>query len=167
MRKVIFTGPESSGKTTMAKWYSAEIGGVYVPEFARSYLESLDRSYTVEDLKLIAKGQLELMKSATQSGLQPICDTGMLVIKIWAKLKFDFEMDSVNKSIENNPNDLYILCTPDIPWEPDPLREDEHNRRFLFEYYIKTLNELNLSYIVLKGDMENRKKILSALKLPE
>lgn len=167
MQKIIFTGPESSGKTTLSKWYATHIGGTYVPEFARLYLEALNRTYTEEDLRLIAKGQLELMESAVQADKQVVCDTGMLVIKIWAALKFDIQIDQVDSSLVQDFDSLYILCKPDIPWEPDPLREDEHNRDWLFDYYEDFLQRLNLKYVLLEGSLEHRKKVLSELKLPE
>lgn len=167
MQKIIFTGPESSGKTTLSKWYAKHIGSTYIPEFARLYLEALNRSYTAEDLKLIAKGQFELMESKLQSNKPVVCDTGMLVIKIWAALKFDIQIDLVDSSLAEDLDSLYILCKPDIPWEPDPLREDEHNRDWLFEYYEDLLQKLNLKYVILEGGLEHRKKVLSELKLPE
>lgn len=167
MQKVIFTGPESSGKTTMAKWYAEQIGGVYVPEFARIYFQSGNENYDLKDLQNIGRGQLALLESADQFDQQAVCDTGMLVIKTWAELKFDAQLEFVNTSIVQDNLVLYILCKPDIPWEPDPLREDEHSRNELFEHYKMLLNKYQLRYQVLSGTLEDRKKFLLGLNLPD
>lgn len=48
--------------------------------------------------------------------------------------------------------DLYLLCLPDIPWEPDPLRENggEH-RQQLFDAYKNELVKRNLNFIEVGG----------------
>jgi nicotinamide riboside kinase len=167
MHKIIFTGPESSGKTTMSNWFADQIGATYVPEFARLYLEKLERSYDFKDLELIAKGQLELIKAANGSGKRLVCDTGMLVLKIWAELKFDSVINFVDDYIIEDLDSIYVLCKPDIPWEEDPLRENEHDRDKLFVRYEQLLQNLGLKYWVLQGSLEERKKFLLGLNLPE
>ena len=52
--KIAFTGPESSGKTTLAKWLSEELSAVCCDEFARKYLEKKERYYQ-KDLTEIAR----------------------------------------------------------------------------------------------------------------
>ncbi|MBK9566927.1 MAG: AAA family ATPase [Saprospiraceae bacterium] len=42
--KIVFTGPESSGKTTMANWSSDLSGMCLVKEVAREYMEILRSS---------------------------------------------------------------------------------------------------------------------------
>ncbi len=56
---ITIVGPESSGKTTLARQLAGYYTCPLVPEYAREYLERLDRPYSEEDLFLIAKGQLE------------------------------------------------------------------------------------------------------------
>jgi|GEM_PF-135937 len=58
---ITIVGAESSGKTVLAKQLAEALSCVWVPEYAREYLEKLDRSYEFEDLEEIAKGQLNLM----------------------------------------------------------------------------------------------------------
>ena len=90
--KIAFTGPESSGKTTLAKWLSEELSAVCCDEYARKYLEKKD-TYDQKDLTEIAKGQLKEWNKNNESRLL-IADTEMLVIQIWSLLKFlDFMID--------------------------------------------------------------------------
>ena len=55
--RVRVVGPESAGKTTLSKHLAAVIGAAWVPEFARSYLESKQGAVSEQDLPLIARAQ--------------------------------------------------------------------------------------------------------------
>ncbi|MFK8006949.1 MAG: AAA family ATPase [Saprospiraceae bacterium] len=59
-KKIILTGPESTGKSTLARQLAQVYNTVWVPEFARTYLEGLNRPYRGDDLLKIAKGQRDL-----------------------------------------------------------------------------------------------------------
>lgn len=58
---VTIVGAESSGKTVLAKQLAAALSCKWVPEFARAYLEKLDRPYEFEDLESIARGEWDLI----------------------------------------------------------------------------------------------------------
>jgi nicotinamide riboside kinase len=58
---ITVVGPESSGKTTLARELASFYGCPWVPEFAREYLETLGRPYEQGDLEVIAKGQLAVV----------------------------------------------------------------------------------------------------------
>ena len=60
IKKIILTGPESSGKTTLAKQLAERFQTTWVPEFARTYLDNLTRPYREDDLLRIAQGQKDL-----------------------------------------------------------------------------------------------------------
>ena len=50
-------GPESSGKTTLARKLAASYGCPWIPEYAREYLERHGSAYDETDLEKIAEGQ--------------------------------------------------------------------------------------------------------------
>lgn len=66
---ITIVGPESSGKTTLARKLAAYLGCPWVPEYAREYLEGLGRRYEEADLKEIAAGQLEAISRASDGQL--------------------------------------------------------------------------------------------------
>ena len=157
LQKIAITGPESSGKTTLARQLAAHYETAFVPEFARNYLPTLHRDYIETDLLDIAKGQLQLEKEQVAFAKKYLfCDSDMTVIKIWAMEKYQRCDAWILNQNEVNHYDLYLLCAPDIPWESDPLRENSDDRNRLFLLYIKELDMKNAKYIILKGNQQER-----------
>ena len=153
MKRIAFTGPESCGKTTIAKRFAAQVGGVYVEEFARAYLEQRNGEYDESDLLTIAQGQWALWNQ--NNGIL-VADTEMLVLNVWSEVRFGKTNSFIEESLKIQNFDHYFLCYPDIPWEPDPLREHPEQRMELFERYKYELEKMNLPYSILTGDLETR-----------
>jgi NadR type nicotinamide-nucleotide adenylyltransferase len=152
LHRLVLTGPESSGKSTLATALEAHYQEPLVPEFARPYLEQRGPSYGLNDLEEILAGQLALEEMmADQAKQLLICDTGPLVLKIWAEHKFGQCPTSIESAFRERPYALYLLCKPDLPWVPDPLRENPHNRQELFELYLHTLAQYGKNYRVISG----------------
>ena len=136
------TGPESSGKTTLALALAWCLDGYFVAEQARYYLAALGRPYHEDDLPVIWKAQLIAERYARLSGSPFIvCDTGPEVIRIWSEVKYGRCADSVLTACVEREYDLTLLCAPDLPWVYDPLREHpkEDTRWKLFDRYRKLL----------------------------
>lgn len=165
MTKVAIVGPESSGKSTLAGDLGAR-HGLVVEEFARTYLTDIGPAYEEEDLLTIAVAQARAEDVAAlfaeQKGIpRLICDTDLITIRIWSEEKFGRCDPWILEQSEMRHYDLWLLCAPDIPWAPDPLRENPHDRDRLFEVYKATLDALGKPYVVLRGDHEQR--LLDAL----
>mgnify|MGYP006077381029 CR=1 FL=1 len=154
MLKFAFTGPESSGKSTASLWCSDRLSAQHIEEFARAYLAN-SLTYSKEDLDYIA---LEQFKRNTQDAPLVVCDTEMLVMKIWSEEKYKKCSDQIRVLWESQEFDHYFLCKPDIPWEEDPLRENPKDRDRLFSIYENQLKELNLPYSILLGSRHQRQK---------
>ena len=150
MPKIIVTGPESSGKTTLCKALSEHFKIPYSEEFARGFLNELGGNYKKDDLLKIAKGQLNSEEN-TQ-----LLDTDLITIKIWSKYKYGscdkWILDQIER--QKSENRFYLLCKPDIPWQADAQRENPHEREELFEIYKKELEDLGHNYFIVEG--ENR-----------
>ena len=133
MIRIAITGPESSGKTTLCRSLSEHLNVSFVPEFARSYLEKTNGEYDYPDLNKIAMGQLERVKSSNSEVV--ISDSDFSVLEIWSQYKYGSVSAYIQELVKQDLFDLHILCTPDIPWEQDSLRENPDNRDQLFELY--------------------------------
>ena len=160
MRKIVFTGPESSGKTTISQAIAKKYNLPIVEEYARKYLTALNREYIYDDLIEIAKGQLRLEQKKSQNKII-ICDTNLQVLKIWSQIKYNrcdsFILDN------QDPNCFYVLCTPDFKWAYDPLRENKNNRDQLFKKYHEDLLNNKYDFKVIKGSHQKRIKSVSHL----
>lgn len=150
--KIAVVGPESCGKTTLARQLSVLLDGYLVEEFARAYLFQHGPEYSLETLVNINREQLQLEKRALESGKKWIfCDTTPLVIEIWAQEVFGTVPEAISKSHDPQSYDYYLLCAADLPWEPDPLRENPNDRDRLFEVYLNQIKGYRLNYTIVKG----------------
>lgn len=164
MKKVVITGPESSGKTTLAEALAAHVNGGLVREMVRTYFAERTRAtsgYEEAELRTIAQLQLqeeERIAELTEacSGRILVCDTDLITIRIWGEEKFGRSDPWILKRTEQRVYDLWLLCRPDMPWEPDLLRENPNDRDRLFDVYESTLKQLRKPYVVIEGGHEQR-----------
>jgi len=159
MKRIVITGPESSGKTTLCQALAQAFDAPWTPEYAREYLELLPRAYREEDLLRMAREQWRRQQELMQqeSSFFIFCDTGLLVLYIWAAVRFASVDPWIKEKLHNEPADLYLLCRPNIPWESDPLRENPNDRELLFLRYEQTAKELGLPYETITGDSRQQR----------
>jgi len=159
MMRIAITGPESSGKSDLAKALAEHFDTVYAPEFARIYLEKNGADYSFEDLDEICRGQIAEEEKA-MAAAKEIClfDTDMLVLKIWSKYRFGRVSKFVKQSVLLRKYDHYLLCKPDLSWSPDPLRESPspEEREVLFNIYRNELESGNCSHSIVQGQGDER-----------
>ncbi|MEI7597196.1 MAG: ATP-binding protein [Bacteroidota bacterium] len=157
IKRISITGPESSGKSTLSKDLAIHFDTIFNPEFAREYLSVKKTNYTFEDVEYIAKMQLKSENEAINSANNFLfCDTDLLVVKVWMKIKYNKVPAWIDKEIMKKNYDLYLLCKPDIPWEPDPLRESPLIRDELFTVFNEELTKLNCNFIIINGNFAER-----------
>jgi NadR type nicotinamide-nucleotide adenylyltransferase len=155
--RIAITGPESTGKSWLAENLAHAYHTSWVPEYAREYLEKLNRPYTYDDILTIARGQMAAEDSALPTaGRFLFSDTECLVTKIWCDVKYERCHPWIIEQIEQRPYDLYLLCDIDLPWQPDPQREHPHLRQYLFDRYYDELMDRKLPFGVVKGSGEAR-----------
>ncbi|MEO9659668.1 MAG: ATP-binding protein [Maribacter dokdonensis] len=160
--KVVLFGPESTGKTTLSEQLARHYHTVWVPEYAREYLQDKwnNERKTCEphDLLPIAEGQMclenKLAKKATDI---LICDTDLLETKVYSEAYYIGNCDPIlEKYALQNTYDLYLLTYIDIPWEADDLRDKPNEREKMFNYFKDTLEKYGKNFITLKGDKKQR-----------
>lgn len=170
--KIVTYGAESTGKTSLAIALAEYFDTVWVPEFAREYLqEKYDNSGKVcsyDDLMPIAKGQLELEKKQLMKAKKNllICDTNPLQTYYYGKAYFpDFKHPELWELIKKQSYKHYFLTYIDTPWEADDLRDKPDERVEMHELFQQSLEENNLPYTLLKGNKTERlEKAVSVIK---
>lgn len=159
VRRVAIVGPECTGKTDLARFLANHYQTTWVPEFARTYLETLARPYIKEDLTTIAVGQIESENSqAERANRFLFCDTNLVVIKIWSEFKYTSCDPAIIKLMQAQTYDLHLLTDVDLPWEDDPLREHPHKRQELFSLYEAELKNSGTTFTIIRGDYASRRK---------
>ena len=159
MFKIAITGPESTGKSTLAEKLAKHFDVSYIPEYSRTYLENFEGQYTENDVVEIAKKQYELiLKEEDKNPEILIADTEIIVCKIWIEYVFKHPNEMIEDLLRRQDFDLYLLCDIDLPWVYDPLRENPNieERKELFEIYKNTLIKMNVPFGIVRGSDEER-----------
>lgn len=157
IKRIAITGPESTGKSTLSAHLASALNTVWVPEYAREYLEKLGRPYEEPDLLEIAKGQIRAEEDlAKKANTYLICDTDLIVIKIWSEHKYGRCHPWILEQIEQREYALTVLTYIDIPWEDDPMREHPDLRTYFHDLYKSTLTSMGIHFIEAKGDLQQR-----------
>ena len=165
IRKVVITGPESTGKTTLAQQLAHHFNTIWIPEYAREYVENLGNPYVYEDLIKITNIQINKLREVTEKPNQFIfLDTDLIIMKVWFQEAFQNYPEWLHDSIKQRNIDLYLLCATDISWMYDPVRENKGDyRERLFKIYKQELETYGFSYRIITGKNTNR--LQNAIKI--
>ena len=160
--KVVLFGPESTGKTTLSIQLARYYNSVWVPEYARDYLQNKwnneRKTCEPKDLLPIAIGQMQLENTLAQkTDSVLICDTDLLETKVYSEEYYSGTCDPLlEKYALKNTYDLYFLTYIDTPWEADDLRDKPEERQEMFEAFKAALIKYKRPFVLLKGDKKTR-----------
>jgi len=152
---VFVTGPESTGKTVLTSALANHYARPWVPEYARAFIQLLDRPYTWSDVEQIARTQVSQLLT-WQDHFPVFFDTGLIITKVWFEEVYGNTPEWLDHNIRLLGNGIYLLCYPDLPWEPDPVRENPHRREYLFKRYQSAIDDFGYQAIEVRGYEERR-----------
>jgi len=159
--KIAIYGPESTGKTTLAKQLAEHFNTVWIPEFARDFLQKKwDAQQEIcqkEDLLPIAIGQTKLENEGLQKANSILfADTNLLVTKVFSDIYYG-ETDAIlAKAAKKHKYDLFLLTDIDVPWEKDDLRDKLKGREETLKIFEENLIQFKKPYIKISGSKEKR-----------
>ena len=158
IKRIVLIGAESTGKTELSEYLAKQFNTVVVPEYAREYIENLDRDYTYKDIERIALKQIELEEEYSRVANEILFyDTYLIITKIWFWIVFKKVPEWINQRIKNSKIDLFLLCNNDIPWIPDSVRENGGEmRNELFKMYQQELDNYGFNYKIISGEGDER-----------
>ena len=159
--KIAMYGPESTGKTTLASQLAQEFNTIWIPEFARDYLQDKwdlkQEICSQDDLIPIAVGQTKLENEALSKANKLLfCDTNSLVTKVFSDIYYNNCDPILEKAAKEHNYDLIFLTDIDVAWEPDDLRDKPNDREITFATFEKSLIDFKKPYIKLSGNKEER-----------
>lgn len=153
INKIVLLGPESTAKTTLARQLAKYYNSIWLPEFGRKYLLKINRPYNYDDVVYIAKMQYlreKLYLKKTKNTL--FVDTDLINIEVWFEEVYNKKPKWLEQKMSEIFADFYLLCKPDIQWQPDTVRENGGiMRNYLFEIYKNKLIEYQLNYAIISG----------------
>jgi len=154
LRKIVISGPESTGKTSLAEGLSRHFKGQYIYEYARDYISELKRPYIYKDVEHIAEMQVSLEKEMLGKTDQYLFyDTFLVITKVWFKVAYGRYPDWIDEYLENSGINLFLLCYPDLPWVSDPVRENPGEMRLkLFNMYREEAEFFRFPVFIVKGN---------------
>ncbi len=167
VRRVCVVGPESSGKTTLAKALAAHFGTTWVPEYARTLLEPRVAANTPphetapitrEDMPRIARGQIASEEALARNAERVlVSDTDALTTLLWSDLLFGDHDVVLEEHAQQHAHDLYLLCAPDVPFVPDTVRYAPAEREAFFERMRGELERRGRRFVVVAGSWDERR----------
>lgn len=148
--RICLTGPECTGKTTLAQQLARELGVSWVPEFARDHAETCGHALTADDVEPIARGHLSSEERAT--GDLVILDTDLLSTVVYARHYYGACPTWIEQAARERRADLYLLLDTDVPWEPGPARDGGGEvREDLFDAFRAALDEFETRWEIISG----------------
>ncbi len=164
---IVITGAESTGKSALTGFLAEYYKVPSIPEFARSYIEHLDRKYTYEDVEYIARKQVEQLEEMKKIRSEFLfIDTWLIITKIWFEEVYRRVPEWICKQIKHTAIDLFLICDTDLPWIPDNVRENGGERRdYLQNRYIEEIKNYGFNFHLVKG--VNHERYMNALEVLE
>lgn len=155
--RVVLTGSESTGKTTLTADLARHYGAVWVPEYVRGYADWKRAPLDAGDVEPIARGQIAAQDVALErAGTFLFFDTDLLSTVVYAEHYYGGCADWIRAAAVHRRADLYLLCDIDVPWTPDAQRDRPDDRPAMHELFRNALVSRGFPFEVIRGGWRAR-----------
>lgn len=164
--KVLFTGPESSGKSTLIRKLAAVLNTSYAEEMGKLACKRFGKTSPGPEMyPLFIHEQVAANSQAvSEANMVALCDTDAIVTELyWRMLEGGGTMPLAREVARESGWDLVFFVEPTVPWVADGIRvcerqeARERQSRMLRGMY----RELGYELITLNGDYrENYERAL-------
>ena len=161
VKKICFYGPESTGKSVMAKRLAERYQTAFVPEVAREVITS--NNFNREDIIAIGRKQTErIFQQGRKANKILFCDTDLITTQIYSRHYLGVVPPVLYEFEKMVHYDQYFLFDIDVPWVSDGLRDigEEMKRREMFLLFKQELERRNIDYLLVRGTWEEREKMI-------
>ncbi len=154
--RLVVTGSECTGKTTLARALAERLGVAWVPEFARRHAESRAGALDANDVEPIARGQIAAEDAALASAAPcpgiVVLDTDLVSTVVYARHYYGECPAWIEREARQRLAELYLLCDIDVPWRADGVRDRPQHRAALHEAFAATLADFGARVTLVRGD---------------
>ena len=157
VKRICFNGPESTGKSTLAKRMAEQYQTEFVPEVAREIISS--NQFTAGDIIKIGEAQTTrvLEKTAIANRLL-FCDTDLITTAVYSSVYLGMVPEILYELEKKIRYDYYFLFDIDVPWVNDGLRDLGAKRKEMLERFKGELEHRGIPYILLSGSFAERER---------
>jgi HTH-type transcriptional regulator, transcriptional repressor of NAD biosynthesis genes len=162
VKRIVVFGPESTGKTTLARRLAEYLGEPWAEEFVREFWDIRGGKIIAEDLGTIALGQIANEDRAAAAAQRAVvCDTDLLTCVLWNDVLFPEKCPAwvrEEAEVRVRSGGLFLFCDTDAAWTPDPQRcfPDEAGRAMCRRVWREALSTRAISCVELHGDWPER-----------
>lgn len=159
VKLICFYGPESTGKTELAKRLASLFETTYVPEVARELLSGND--FTREDILRVGRAQTaRVLEKGKVANKVLFCDTDLITTQIYARHYLHEVPEELFILEKQVTYDHYFLFDIDVPWIPDGLRDLGNQRHAMLHIFRTELDKRKIPYTMVQGTYLQRERFL-------
>lgn len=154
--RIVLTGPECTGKTTLAGELARRLSLPVSEEAARS-LAAQRGPLALQDIHDVARLELELEDLAeTRAQIlrlpAVVHDTDLVSTVAYGRFYYGSCPAWIEQAARARRADLYLLCLPDLPFVPEPAQRGPEDRRAeQLRIFEQVLAELQIVPVPISG----------------
>ena len=163
LKKICLMGPESTGKSTSAEKLAKRLNTVYVPEYAKSVIESQNGNWYEHNVIETALHQYQSEKALSCACNRfLICDTDPLTNLIWSEFLYQKHPKELDVLIASSHRGHVLLFDTGTPWVDDIHRKvlpdsfSDDNRKAFLELCKSWLEHFQCPYSFISGSWDER-----------
>ena len=153
MRRIVVTGSESTGKTTLARMLGERFDTIATSEFSREYADARRVPLDQHDVEAIAVGQIateDRFALRAQHGLM-VLDTDLFSTVVYGPHYYGTLQPWIERAALARRADLYLLLDIDVPWVPDSIRDRGEMRAHMHGLFRAMLERYGLPFVTIGG----------------
>ncbi len=153
MKRIVITGSECTGKTTLAAALASWLGVPWLAEASREVATALARPLTADDVGTIATRHMTAVdRLARERHPLLVLDTDLVSTVTYARHYYGDAPSWIAEEALARRGDLYLLAHPDIPWVPDEVRDRPGPARaILHQAFVAQLAAIGATVIPIDG----------------
>ena len=160
-RRVVLTGGECTGKTTLAQGLAARWETAWAAEAAREVAFARPGGLGPEDVPVIARTHIRLADEASRAAEEAdralvFFDQDLLSTVVYARHYYGSCPPWIERLAIERQGDLYLLCHPDLPWSSDGVRDRPAARDAIHALFTAALAAAGARVVDLTGSGEGR-----------